>query len=249
VNSSPSSTNASGPNDFALWKKILLGVILTLVAVCLISVPLLQYGTVIGEEFSPGRFHRRSYHYWEIPLVHVQITPLKKQDETSGLEKYLLQQKLIRPANEAQPRWDLVKLRRGDREAPPGDALVLCRYLDQKNQEGEFVWLAWSKKQPQLAKVFWPAVAEAARRELYILVPELFHLAQSAAAPDELKQNLATGLARQYEQLAQVEQQLGRHSRAADLFAAALKYDPQSSTAAEGLAEAEQEKAQSGKAP
>ncbi len=66
---------------------------------------------------------------------------------------------------------------RGDLPAPPGDAAILARYLDLKDDEGELLWLAWSKKEPKLAKVFWPAVAEAARREMYVLVPDLFHLA------------------------------------------------------------------------
>jgi tetratricopeptide (TPR) repeat protein len=243
----------TGADDFALWKKILLGLILVLVAMCLISVPMMEYGVVTGEEFSPARFHRRSYHYWEIPLVHVQITPLQKQDETNDLENYLLQKKLIRPANEATPRWDLVRLRRAHLEAPPGDALILCRYLDQKNDEGEFIWLEWSKKEPQLANVFWPAVAEAARREVYIVAPELFHLADSTSSPDDLKQKLADHLARQYEQLGRVAQQLGRASRAAEMFSVALRYDPKSSPAAEGRTQAlqqlEAEKAQGDRAP
>jgi len=251
VNRSRAATTAA--DDFALWKKILLGVILVLVAMCLISVPLLRYGAVAGEEFSPGRFHRRSYHYWEIPFIHVQVTPLQKQDETNDLEKYLLQKKLIRPANEAQPRWDLVKLRRAEFEGPSGDALILCRYLDQKNEEGEFIWLEWSKQQPELAKVFWPVVADAARRELYVLAPDLFHLAEKAAGPDELKQEMAKHLARRYEQLARVEQQLGRPARAAEWYAVALRYDPQSSTAAKGrdesLQQAKKVPAQGGPAP
>jgi hypothetical protein len=250
---SRSQAAATPADDFALWKKVLLGVILVLVAMCLISVPMLEYGVVTAEEFSPARFHRRSYHYWEIPLIHVQITPLQKQDETNDLEKYLLQKKLIRPANEAQPRWDLVQLRRAHLAAPPGDALILCRYLDQKNDDGEFVWLEWSKKEPQLAKVFWPAVAEAARRDAYIVVPELFHAADRASAPDALKKQLAEYLARQYEQLGRVAQQLGRASRAAEMFGLALRHDPQSTAAAEGRAQAlkqsEAEKAQDDPAP
>jgi hypothetical protein len=227
--------------------------ILDMDAMCLISVPLVRYGAVSGEEFAPGRFHRRSYHYWEIPFLHVQLTPIQRQDETSDLEKFLVQQKLIRPSNESQPRWDMVRIRRAEFEAPPGDALILCRYLDQKNAEGELIWLAWSKKETTLAKALWPAVAEAARREMYILVPELFHLAEKAAGPDELKQTIAQLLAPRYEEFARVEQQLGNSRRAAEWFAAALRYDPQSHSAAQGrdqsLQQAQIEGTQNGQAP
>jgi hypothetical protein len=225
---------SGGADDFSLAKKILLGVLLALVAMCLISVPMLRYGSVSGEEFSPGRFQRRSYHYWEIPLVHIQITPLQKQDETNDLENYLVQQKLILPANESRPRWDGVRLRRADFEASPGDALILCRYLDQQDADGGLIWLNWSKQEPELAKVFWPVVADLARSKLYILAPEFFHMAQTASSPQALRNDMAERMARECEQFARVEEQLGNAPKAAEWFAAALRYDPRSAAAAEG---------------
>ncbi len=218
------------------WKRVLLGVVIAMAVLLLIAAPFLRYGSVVGEEFSPDRFRRRSYHYWEIPLLHVQVTPLKKQDETNDLEKYLVQNKLILVANQPRPRWDLVALRRAEVPAPPRDAEILCRYLDLTNSEGELVWLQWTKNEPQRAKVLWPAVAEAARRDVYVVMPDLFHMAEKADDAAQLKQRIARHLATRFARLADVHQQLNRHDRALQLYAAALSYDAKSDRALAGQA-------------
>jgi hypothetical protein len=219
------ATSVPARTETAWWKRLLIGAAVVLALVFLFSAPLIRYGAVVGEEFSPNDFHRRSYHYWEIPFLHFQLTPLRTQDETNDLERHLVQNKVIAKGKSAKPRWDLVSVRRGESEAPPGDAAILCRYLDQTTDEGELIWLAWTKKEPQLAAVLWPAVAEAARRELYLLTPDLFHLAQQANSAEQLKQSLARRLAARYEQLARVQQKLGRNELAAELLKAARHYD------------------------
>jgi hypothetical protein len=229
------SSRAAGRDG--LWKRIIVSLLVLAALLVLFGAPLLRYGAVVGQEFAPGRFQRRTYHYWEIPLIHVQMTPLKKQDDTNDLEKYLVAQKLVVPRNEAKPRWDLVSLARGGVEAPPGDAAILCRYLDIKNDEGDLIWLKWSKDNAALAKVFWPAVADAARREMYIVAPELFHLALAADDAAELKNELAQRLAERYENTARVQQQLGQHQRAVELFDASLQHNPELAAAKEGRAE------------
>jgi hypothetical protein len=228
------ATSVPARPETAWWKRLLIGGAVVLALAFLFAAPFVRYGAVVGEEFSPDDFHRRSYHYWEIPLVHVQVTPLRTQDETNDLERHLVQNKVIARRKSAKPRWDLVSVRRGESEAPPGDAAILCRYLDQTTEEGDLIWLAWTKKEPQLAAVLWPAVAEAARRELHLLTPDLFHLAQQAASADELKQSLARHLAARYEQLARVQQQLGNDDVAAEWFKAARHYEQARSSAAQG---------------
>jgi len=231
-----SPTTTSEPRLARGGKRILVGVIGVLVVLLLFAAPFLRYGSVTGEEFSPDRFRRRSYHYWEIPLLHVQVTPLKKQNETNELETYLTQKKLIRPANSPQERWDVVTMRRADIPAPPGDAEILCRYLDMADEDGGLVWLQWSKENPKLAKVFWPAVAEAARREAYVVIPELFHRAETASDAAELERQIAQFLAARYLRLAEVHQKLEQHDRALQFFSAALAYDADSEKALAGRA-------------
>lgn len=225
----PAARGASGAG-----KRILIGALLAMVVLVPFTfLIVVQYGVVVGEEFSPDRFQRRSYHYFEIPLFHVQITPLERNDRTNDLELYLAKQKLI-PAGAAKPRWDLATLSRGDMEGAPRDAEILCRYLDLTDDEGNLVWLAWTKEQPDLAKTFWPAVADVARQGAYFLAPDLFHLAEQVSEPTALQQQLARRLSRRYEELGRVQQRLGQHQRAADLFAAALQYDPDFAKARQG---------------
>lgn len=36
-----------------------------------------NFGLVNGEEFAPDTFERRSYWYFELPLVRLKVTPIK----------------------------------------------------------------------------------------------------------------------------------------------------------------------------
>ena len=47
-------------------------------------------------------------------------------------------------------------------------------------------WRKWSIDHAKQARVLWPAIQELAQRELYILRPELFELAQLDLKPAEL---------------------------------------------------------------
>lgn len=212
------------------WKRFVFAGLFAAAVLVLFLAPFLRYGAVVGEEFTPQRFQRRSYNYWEVPLIHVQITPLKRQNETNELETYLTQKKLVPVSGRSQPSWDLVTVRRADVAAAPGDALILCRYLDLKNSDGHFVWLEWTKANQGLAKVFWPTVAEAARCNMYVLTPDLFHLAQRATDQvidaQNLKRQLAEHLAARYLEAALVQQQLDKHDRAIELFDIALRHNP-----------------------
>lgn len=189
----------------------------------------LIFGRVSGEEFTTQGFQRRSFHYYELPIVHVQVWPMKRFDATGDLEAALVKQKLL-PASAAatpqDPRWDLVSGYRGAQLVQQGDAFILMLYLDAHDRSGNQVWLEWTNDHPELAKVLWPVVARLAEEELYLFLPDIFELARGATDPDALQKSIDELLADKYYEFGIVQQKLGRHQAAVELLSSAVKLAP-----------------------
>lgn len=195
-----------------------------IVLVVLLSTAL--FGQRAGEEFCPDTFSRRTFFYFQIPLVGIQVTPIFRDDTTNSLENYLIANNYINKAATPTPRWDLVRAIGAGPAAVRGDAEVLCNYLDATDADGRLFWHSWTDKHGESAKRLWPLVAELARQQLYILVPELFELANAESDPKKLGLVLRRSLARQYLRLAQIQQQLGHHETALDLLDHARVHAP-----------------------
>jgi hypothetical protein len=187
----------------------------------------LLFGRISGEEFCPAKFARRSFCYFEIPLVGLQITSIRRDDRTGDLESDLTQNGLVPAAKPGEPDWHLVFTARSGVVTVRGDAAILCGYLDATDSEGELYWKVWTEKHPDLAKVLWPVVAQNARRQLYLFLPELFELAAQATDRARLDNALREALSRSYGRLADVQQRLGYWERAAELLDQALEYAPE----------------------
>jgi len=46
----------------------------------MLAVSVALFGMVVGEEFSPDKFARRSFIYYEIPLLGIQVSPVYRDD-------------------------------------------------------------------------------------------------------------------------------------------------------------------------
>jgi tetratricopeptide (TPR) repeat protein len=202
-----------------------------------------SFGRVEGEEFCPETFERRSFVYYEMPLLRLQVWPIDRRDVTGSLESFLTGEDflVVEELSDDEKRWDLVQATRGWESQPgvnttAGDAEILCRYLRSVNSEDDVVWLEWTKKNRPLAKVLWPPIAKLARDHLYLLAPELFQAARRARDADHLASRIQEILADRYLVLARAQQQLGRHQQAIDLFDEVLTYAPDSREAFEGRA-------------
>lgn len=192
----------------------------------------LIFGRVSGEEFTPHGFQRRSFHYYELPIVHLQVWPMKRFDATGDLEAALIKQKLLPPSaatTPKDPRWDLVQGFRGAQLVQQGDAQILMRYLDAHDSASNLLWLEWSNDKPELAKILWPVVARLAEEELYLFLPDVFELAHGATDPDALKKSLDELLAHKFYEFGIVQQKLGHHKAAAELLSSAVKLAPDKS--------------------
>ncbi len=225
----PPTTNATAPSrKTGRLKRWLVRVgILAVILLALVPVVALM-GRVEGEEFSPQTFRRRVFVYFEIPLVHLQVLPIRRRDKTGDLEKYLAQQKYLAlgQTGDNQDQWHLVRCTRGGSLLSSGDAGIFCAYLDTINDQGQLRWLDWSKKHRTLAKILWPRVAELAQQRLYIFIPDLMELAAGAVDANRLHNDIRRSLAAKYLELSLTEQALEDHQTAVELLTAGLKLDP-----------------------
>jgi hypothetical protein len=148
------------------------------------------FGAVRGTEFSPQLFERRSYAFYELPLTGIQVTGIRRKDETQAAELFITSNKYITlPAAGAKEDWHIITGLRGTRQSK-GDAGILMQYLDAKDGDDYHYWVKWSEEHPKLAAVLWPAVQKLAEHELYIFVPDLFDLSRSIEDPIKLRQEL-----------------------------------------------------------
>lgn len=162
----------------------------------LVFVLISTQGYVTGEEFSPTHFQSREFSFYEIPLIHIQITPIRRSGSTSSTATYVRQNSLIRPHKGKPSNWHLVSISRGV-VTTPADANLLLEQLKLKESDAGY-WREWSADHPEQARVFWPMIQKLAERELYLVMPQLFELAQMNLPPEELQQQMDELLLEQY---------------------------------------------------
>lgn len=237
-----------GPGIFT-WAAIGLGVAACLAFVLMGSVSI--FGHVTGQELSPYDFQRRNFVYFEIPLIHLQITPIDRSTSTGTLEKHLVDNQFLEPAGadatsapdapdaagsasastgseDAEPeRWDLIETRQSEAVVSVGDARILCQYLDSKSDDGTQYWLAWTESHDELARAVWPLVGRLAVQRMYIFIPEVLEAARSATNSDQYLSEINDVLADRFHQLALAQQQQQRHQVALDLIGDGLSYAPE----------------------
>lgn len=219
--------NNSGRSKRARWLYgILFGGLGTLGLAFVLFLATRLFGCISGEEFSPDTFSRRSFCYYQIPLVHIQVSPTDRKDQTSAFESYLRTKNYVPVRKKGEPRWDLVTAAQAFVVIDQGDAAILCSYLDTRNKDGDFCWQKWSDDHPKLARILWPVVARVASQRLYIFTPDMLELAKDAGDVAAFDRDLDQLLAQKYADLARVQQRLGLHEAAIELLDEAISYAP-----------------------
>ncbi len=178
---SSSSSNTRSWLPVAGWSFIgVLGAILFVFVVTVV------FGGVHGLEFCPQTFERRSYSYYELPVLRIQITGERHEDLTGDTEKYVRSQKYFTAIN-GKKDWHVLVGSQGTRLRRPGDAGILMQYLDAKQPGDTSRWVYWSEKNETLAEIIWPAAQQLALADAYVFVPDLFDLAKTLDCDEQLK--------------------------------------------------------------
>lgn len=173
-------------------------------------------GYVSGEEFSPVDFQQRHFSFYEIPLIHVQITPIRRVGTTTSTARYLRRNSLLTTPPPTAATWHLVKISRRIVRSTPGDAELLTDQLTFR-RDGDPHWKRWSQEHPDQARIFWPVIQRLANRELYILMPELFERAQRSTSADSLQASIDEFLRQEYHELVDEMRAAGRQELAEQL--------------------------------
>ena len=186
-------------------------------------------GSIHGTEFSPTHFQLRSFSFYELPLIHVQLTPIKRTGSTIKTATYVRQNGLIKAATGTPTIWHLVALSRGISGETPADANLLIEHLSLRSGANDY-WEQWSIDHPKLAKILWPKIQTLAERELYFLMPTIFEIAmdEDNHVPLKLQTKIDDYLKDQYLTLVRDMQDANRSELAKQLLVEAKADYPES---------------------
>src|SRR6056297_1818481 len=207
------------------FQRLVVAGVTVLVGLMLFLVILTQ-GHVSGEEFSPTHFQQRRFSFYEIPLLHLQITPIRRTGTTSNTARYVRQSGMIPTPKGPPSTWHLVSISRGLTGTTPDDAQLLIDQLELDGQNADH-WRDWSRQHKPEAKVLWQEIAKLANRELYLLMPPIFELAQQGDSAAQLQQRIDRRLQREYRELILDMRAADRSTLADQLLTEALQDYPQ----------------------
>ena len=193
------------------WRRCITALLVVLAGLGTVAFVIAIFGRCSGEEFSPHDFTRRTFTYFRIPLVKLQVTPVYRSKRSNALVGHLQSKKFVAATSQ---NWQLVSLYTGVADPYEADPMILCRYLDQRNAKHDLTWLKWSSDHADLARVFWPVIARVARAGHYITVPGLFETAREATQPKDLRAALRRRLVADGLVLAQGQYQLAEYDAA-----------------------------------
>ena len=187
-----------------------------------------NFGNVNGEEFSPSTFKRRQFYYYEVPWIHVQVSPIFRDDSTDEVSTYLKSTDWLTLTPKSAEPWHLVSGYSGSQARQRGDASILTHYLDAVDADGSHYWEDWSQANAAHAKVLWQEIAEVARQQHYLLIPTMMALAEQSldTPPADLASALNRHIVEHYRDWARNEEELGHDQAARTLYEAWLAREP-----------------------
>ncbi len=192
----------------------------------LLAILLFGFGGVSGTEFSPTHFETRSFRFFEVPWLHIQISPIRRATSQSPTSRFLANKSMIHASRGTATTWHLVTLTRGPLGTTEADAKLLTDqlelYVHHKTNQSDHHWVQWSKNESAKAKVLWPVVQKLAMRELYVLIPRLFTLALDSPDENALQISIDDYLQSNYREFISEMRDAGRPELAAELLREAI---------------------------
>lgn len=234
----------------------------TLITIVVLTLIVVIFGSVSGEEFNPWTFRRQRYRFMQIPILRKQVLPTKYNDVTSSMEIAIAtiigappipaftveggdeEEEEVGESETAttgadseteKGRWHLVESRRAATELWAGDAKILCDSLDIRDHNRGFYWENWTTEHPAAAKVLWPIIARTAQAQLYVLIPDLLDIATNHTDVNQMTSDLNRVVENDSLKLAAAMLAGDKPSRALQAYELVLDYEPNSKTAASGL--------------
>lgn len=166
----------------------------SLITVCVIVAVIAFQGRVTGTEFNPQSFDTRTFSFYEIPGLQIQLTPIRRTVTTPEVSRHLRNKGWIKVSRKTPATtWHTLNIARGSANTSELASLLhdSIELFDYDN--GDFYWKEWSDAHRQQAAVLWPIVQKLASRELYVFVPELLAIARTSR-PDDPPSVLANAL-------------------------------------------------------
>jgi len=208
---------------------VIVAVIVTVIGVPIAFLTLSAYGEKSGVEFSPDDFSMRRFDYCNLPYINWTRRGIKYVDYTDAIASTLVADGWIRRTGRTPKRWHLISESgsnfSGTRVPAACDARFLTDYFSFSNRDGENSVSQWTDENPNAAKVFWPEIAEMARDELYLPIPNVMEFILDYYKPDEdddFQDELMEQIADAWYQGGMTDQLVGRHERAIERFDIAI---------------------------
>lgn len=194
----------------------------------LFGVVVFIFGSVSGQEFSPQKFRIRRFSYYQIPLLRLQILPVRFSPvggTEDALALHVRQNQLNKSVAGSTTEWHVVEMQEAGRATFVGDANILTNYLKQPGAAGTDDWLEWSTEHSDSAELLWDAVARMADKKMYVLIPELMEMARRESTAADLESAISTLLAKELRQFSKAYSETGDGAQADVLAKLAAEYD------------------------
>ena len=173
---------------------VILTAIFTTVGCVLAYFFLAAMGEKAGVEFSPDDFTFRKFNYCKLPLLNWTRRGIEYKNFSNSTAGTLVSDDWIRPTGRTPKRWHLVNEGQNYYEgydhdsegySVACDARFLTKYFNMSDVDGVNRVTDWTDKQPKSAKVFWPLIADMARGNIYLQIPEVMEFALEYPNPDQ----------------------------------------------------------------
>lgn len=165
----------------------------------------------------------REFSFYEIPILHIQITPIRRTTRGNPTINQIRQKSLTVPRGQpADDQWDLVYLSRGLSGTTPADPKLLIDQLQDYQSYDSNYWGKWNTSNPKQAAILWPIIQKLSVRELYVLIPSILEVARADLSPAELKTEIDALLIKEYKSLVEDMRQAGRSELANSLLSEAI---------------------------
>jgi hypothetical protein len=201
-----------------LWVSIGSGVIISGILGLVVAIQ----GYVSGLEFAPSHFQSRQFSFYEIPVVHWQITPIQRKVAKDEVLDFVRLSNWVPTAKGQPTQWHLVSLAGVTQSSRPNDPALLIDAVKGNPWTKENPWYKWSTDHPKNAAVLWPQIQTLAQRELYFLIPGLLRIARPITDPVELKTKMNDYLRDEYRSLVSDLREAGQDTLADELKSEAV---------------------------